>query len=138
MILSDDTQAILDYLESTEVKLRKSNDFGALLEIGAQNGAADEMNAIILTGKNIWSVYGILKKTSSTDESYQQLEAEFMTEINTLRTAIVDYLASVTDEIFKRFEDTYLGMNQGTIRNIVDLAHDLAALKNLQNQAKYQ
>ncbi|MBI3259799.1 MAG: hypothetical protein HYZ54_10045, partial [Ignavibacteriae bacterium] len=126
------------YLESTDAKLLKSNDFGALLEIGAQTCAADEMNSIILTGKNIWSVYGILKKTNSTDENYQLLETEFMTEINTLRTAIVDFLKSVSDEIYKRFEDTYLGMNQGTIRNIVDLAHDLAVLKNLQNQAKYQ
>ncbi|MBS1538139.1 MAG: hypothetical protein JST20_10380 [Bacteroidetes bacterium] len=138
MVLSDDTQAILDYLESTDVKLRKSNDFGALLEIGAQLGAADETNALILTGKNIWSVYGILKKTSSTDEGFQNLEAQFMTEINTFRTAIVSFLATVSEEIYTRFEETYLGMNQGTIRNIVDLAHDLAALKDLQNQAKYK
>jgi hypothetical protein len=138
MNLSDDTQAILDYLKSTEAKLRKPNDLGALLEIGAQTGAADEMNTIILTGKNIWSVYGILKKTNSHDDSFQHLEAEFMTEINTLRTSIVDFLASVPEEIYLRFSDTYLGMNQGTIRNIVDLAHDLAALKNLQNQEKYK
>lgn len=138
MVLSDDTQAIVDYLESTDAKLRKSNDLGALLEIGAQTGAADEINAIILSGKNIWSVYGIIKKTSSNDEGFQNLEAQFMTEINTLRTAIADFLVSVSEEIYKRFEDTYLGMNQGTIRNIVDLAHDLAALKNLQNESKYK
>jgi len=138
MTLSDDTQAILDYLESIDAKLRKSNDFGALLEIGAELGAADEVNSLILTGKNIWSVYGILKKTSSTDEGFQNLEVQFMTEINTFRTLIATFLSTVSEEIFTRFEETYLGMNQGTIRNIVDLAHDLAALKDLQNQEKYK
>jgi hypothetical protein len=36
-----------------------------------------------------------------------------------------------------RFEETYLGMNQGTIRNIVDLAHDFAEIKHLQQDARH-
>jgi hypothetical protein len=138
MKLSEDTQAILDYLTATEVQLRKPNDIGALLEIGAETGAAEDMNDMILAGKNIWSVYGIIKKMKMGDEGFQNMEEQFMVEMNTLRTILVRFLGEVPDITYRRFENTYLGMSQGTIRNLVDLSHDLAALKNLQNRVKYE
>ncbi|MBK9248517.1 MAG: hypothetical protein IPM69_10480 [Ignavibacteria bacterium] len=137
MKLSEDTQAILDYLTASEVQLRKPNDIGALLEIGAETGAAEDMNDMILAGKNIWSVYGIIKKMRVGEEGMQNMEEQFMIEMNTLRTLLVRFLGETSDITYRRFELTYLGMSQGTIRNLVDLSHDLAALKNLQNRAKY-
>jgi len=138
MKLSEDTQAILDYLSATEVQLRKANDIGTLLEIGASTGAADEMNDMILAGKNIWSIYGIIKKMRIGEDGFQNMEEQFMVEMNTLRTLLVRMLGESSDITYRRFENTYLGMSQGTIRNLVDLSHDLAALKNLQNRAKYE
>ena len=41
-------------------------------------------------------------------------------------------MSSANDEVLRRFDDIYFGMSQGVMRNLVDLSHDLAKIKDLQ------
>ena len=137
MNLSDDTEAALVFIESAGAALRKRGDMGIILECGAQSTAADAVNAIVFQGKSAWGAYSILRKMRQNDEGFAAVEREFMTAVNTLRTLLADLANAAPSEAQTRFDETYLGMTQGTLRNLVDLAHDLAALKNLQNAAKH-
>lgn len=137
MQLSPDTEAALDFLASKHGELRKRNDMGTLLEIGAMQSLFEEVNEIVMAGKNTWSCYSILKKMSANDEGYKRLEHEFMTNVNTVRGYLSVFCEKLPEVEKERFETVYLGMNQGTVRNLVDLAHDLSALKNAQNSTKY-
>lgn len=137
MKLSSDTEAALDFLTTQQGELRKRNDMGVILEIAAANGLIDTINDMVLIGKNVYSCYGILKKMSANDEGYKRLEHEFMTNVHILRGHIGTLCELLPELERSRFETVYLGMTQGTVRNIVDLAHDLSALKNLQNNSKY-
>ena len=134
---SDDIEALLSQLDGRGGGLRKRSDVGLLFELAASNNDFDGINAMIFNGKIIWNTYGVLRKASQEDENYSNLEKEFMLAINELRTFLFDYGEQCDEQHKKRIEETYLGMSQGTIRNIVDLAHDLAEVKNLQNDNNY-
>ena len=128
MQLSDDTRAVIEFLEaSIEGGLRKQNDVATILELGATLGDADLFNQISRTGTATWKVYSTLRRVQPGDEGFRQLEEEFAIQMNGLR----EHLATLVNNA----DDVYFGMTQGVIRNIVDLSHDLAKIKALQNDA---
>lgn len=137
MKLSQDTEAALELLISLQGELRKRNDMGTILETAANGSLITALDELIMSGKNTWSCYGILKRMSANDEGYQRLEQEFMTNLNELRGGLLQFSALLPEVERERFTTVYLGMTRGTIRNLVDLAHDLSALKNIQNSRKY-
>lgn len=138
MAFSEDIEAALDVIEASGAALRKRGDMGVILECGAESGDAETVNNIVFHGKNVWSTYSLLKKMRQNDDGFQGVEREFMKSINELRTLLADLTIAASPESQSRFDEVYLGMSQGTIRNLVDLAHDLAALKNLQNLNKHK
>jgi len=134
MQLSEDTLAVLEFLDSTvEGGLRKRNDIGTILELGASHGEADLFNAISRTGTGMFKVYSTLRKLQQGAEGFEQLEREFALQMNLLREQLATLVQHADDETALRFDDIYFGMTQGVIRNLVDLAHDLAKIKGLQN-----
>lgn len=138
MNFSDDVEAALGYIEASGAALRKRKDVGTILECGAGTGDHQTINAIIFHGKNAWSVYSILRKMRQNESGFLNMEHEFMSSINALRTLLADLSAiAASPETKTRFNDVYFGNTQGTLRNLVDLAHDLAVLKNMQNTSKH-
>ena len=136
MQLSDDTRAVIEFLEaSIEGGLRKQNDVATILELGATLGDADLFNQISRTGTATWKVYSTLRLVQPGDEGFRQLEEEFAIQMNGLREHLATLVNNADDETLRRFDEVYFGMTQGVIRNIVDLSHDLAKIKALQNDA---
>ncbi len=137
MELSPDTLAVLDYLNTAvEGGLRKKNDIGTLLELGASHDEHELFNTLTQTGKGLWNVYGILRRTTPGSEGYTVLEREFGTLLNDIREQLATLVNHLDDEALKRYDDVYFGMTQGVVRNLVDLAHDLAKVKDLQNERR--
>jgi len=135
--LSPDTIAVLDYLnDAVEGGLRKKNDVGTLLELGATHDEHELFNTLTRTGKGLWNVYGTLRRASLGSEGYAVLEREFGTLLNDLREQMALLVNHLDDEHLKRFDDVYFGMTQGVVRNVVDIAHDLAKVKDLQNERR--
>jgi hypothetical protein len=138
MNLSPDTEAVLQHLDGiTNNNLRKRNDLGTILEIGAENDAFELVNTIIFSGAALWKLFNTLKKAEPGSEGYKTLEKEFANVLNDLRAQLAEIAGMADEETIKRFENVYFGMNQGVIRNLTDLAHDLGALKSVQNDQKY-
>lgn len=134
---SSDIEALLSHLDQRGGGLRKRSDIGLLFEHAAENGEAEIINRLVFSGKVIWSTYSLLRKTTEQTDGYANLEREFMQAVNDVRVLIHEFTASWNEEHRLRFEETYLGMNQGTIRNLVDLAHDLSEIKHLQQDARH-
>lgn len=136
MEFSRDTDMILTYLDNyTPHGLRKRNDLGMLLEIGAQTGLAKEFNDLVFTGKIVWNLYTTLRRSGGGKDA-AALQQEFATNINTLRERLLPFAAHTPEDARERFEKIYLGTNDGTLRNLVDLAFDLAQLKDVQSEQK--
>ena len=136
MKISQDTQEIINFLNSiSDNNLRKSNDIATILEIGATYGESDVIDKIIFNGSFLWNLHKTMLKHQDT-EQYQHLQIEFakgLSEFSGLLNALIE-ISDETDK--KRFDDTYLSMTQGAIKNIIDLAHDLSELKEVQNRIK--
>lgn len=136
MTFSPDTERILQYLENYAPHgLRKRSDIGVLLEVGAQIGAAQAVNNVVFTGKVVWNLYGTLRKAQGGAD-VEALQREFATHIHTLRENLLLFVANAPNDIQTRFEEVYLGVNDGTLRNLVDLACDLAQLKDVQAEQR--
>lgn len=136
MTLSQDTERILQYLDNYAPHgLRKRGDIGVILEVGAQIGAAQEVNDVVFTGKVVWNLYGTLRKAHGGQEA-EALQREFAAHIHTLRESLLPFVANAPSDVQQRFEEVYLGVNDGTLRNLVDLACDLAQLKDVQSEQR--
>ena len=136
MDLSPDTESVLAFLdEAVEGGLRKKNGVGTLLELGAQQNMPELINQITTTGTGLWKVYKTLRRVEPGADGYSQLEKEFGLQLNELRTHMATLVEPAGDDVLKRFDETYFGMTQGVIRNLVDLGHDLARIKDLQRGA---
>jgi hypothetical protein len=136
--LSPDIEVFLTHVESAGISLRKRIDIGLIFDYAALHNNYDQINDLVFTGKIVWNTYSALKKRNQTDEGYDLLEKQFMESVHTLRNSICQQSIGYTKEEQSRIEEIYLTMSQGTLRNIVDLAHDLSEIKNLQNSAKHK
>jgi hypothetical protein len=133
MQLSDDTLHVIAVLEeSAEGGLRKANDMAVILEVAATHDEVDLTMQLTRTGTGMWKVYSTLRRLQQGAEGYAQLEREFALQMNALREQLAQLMRHADDETLRRFDDLYFGMTQGVIRNLVDLSHDLARLKALQ------
>lgn len=137
MIISDDTQAVVEYLDQySGNNLRKKNDMATILELAAISGDAEAMTSIIFAGTSLWKVFGVLRKQTPQTEGYKQLEGEFATSMNALRSELAALIEPADEDTLQRFHDIYLSMSGGVIRNLTDVAHDLALFKEMQNGMK--
>jgi hypothetical protein len=134
---SEQTQAVLGYFDQyTGGNVRKMNDFGTVLEAASTLAAAEEFNALVFSGKCVWNLYAAIRKVSPNDEGYQTLEREFASNVHDVRERLSFFTVQFGDEQRARFEQTYLGVTEGTLRNVVDLAHDLARFKDMQAEQR--
>lgn len=137
MQLSADTENVLNFLEEmSEHGLRKRNDLGVLFELSAEHQAAEEMNGLLFHGTRLYNLYHTLRRAGAGAEGYDKLQTEFSDAVEQVRDLMARTLVEAGQEHIERFEITYYGMNQGSLRNLVDLAHDLHVAKHVQNDSK--
>ncbi|GMV53240.1 MAG: hypothetical protein D8M52_00855 [Chlorobi bacterium] len=133
MLLSADTEAVLGYLDqAVKGGFRKRSDIGVLLEVAAQRDAPGEFNAITITGATVWQIYSELRRLRQGDAGFRHLEDEFMLNVNKLRFEMAELLSTADEVTFSRFDTVYFGTTQGVVRNVVDVAHDLSKIRELQ------
>lgn len=138
MPFSDDIEYVLDYLDQAAGQgLHKRGDMGTLLELAAERGAHDEMNELIFHGRHLHNIYRTLRRSSAGAEGYATLEREFSTAVETVLDRLARVLVDAETQHIERFEAHYYAATQGSIRNLLDLAHDLGVLKSVQNDNKH-
>ena len=139
MDLSQDTTEVLNFLDhTTGNNLLKRNDLGTILEIGASEGNHRIVNKIIFTGKSLWNLWSLLRKSTPDDEGYDIIFNEFRKSSIELSVMISGMIEPDNEEIRQRFATVYFAGTDGSTRNLVDLAHDLSALRDVQLELKRQ
>lgn len=138
MPFSDEIEHVLDFLDQAAGKgLRKRNDMGTLLQQAVALDAPEQMNLVIFEGRQLHNLYSTLRKSSAGGQGYDTVQREFSATAERLREAIAQLLVQASDEQVERFNTQYYAMTQGSLRNLVDLAHDLGVFKGVQNERKY-
>lgn len=137
MELSEDTSRVVEYLDSyCNGNLRKKNDIGTILEVCATYGLHETAARLIFAGKSAWNVYSVMKKANNMDSGVELLQKEFARLAEEICSYLREILTASPSEEKERIEQIYLSGTSGSIRNIIDIAHDLAILKNLQSESK--
>lgn len=138
MTISEETTNVLAYLDDASGQgLRKRNDIGVILELAAEADAHEEINALAFQGSFLFNVYQTLRRANSGGEGYATLEREFAAAVEAVREHVAKLLVIADEEQVTRFNEQYYQSTQGSLRNIIDLAHDLGVLKSVQNEQKY-
>lgn len=138
MPFSDDIEQVLDFLDQAAGKgLRKRNDMGTLLQQAIILDAPDQMNLVIFEGRQLHNLYSTLRKSAVGQDGYPAMQREFAATAERLREAIAQLLVEAPEDQVERFNTQYYAMTQGSLRNLVDLAHDLGVFKGVQNERKY-
>ncbi len=137
MELCKDTEEILEFLDySSGASLRKRDDLGAILELGAAFDEPELVADIIFHGAALWKLY----KTIATSEPNAEGIEKLITETKETESILVDSLkALIGDEdrrTSERFEKIYFQGDTGCSRNLIDLSKDLSELKSVQIQMK--
>ncbi|HVZ38768.1 MAG TPA: hypothetical protein VHI13_05795 [Candidatus Kapabacteria bacterium] len=139
MPFSEDIEHVLNYLDQAAGQgLHKRNDMGTLLELAIEFDRHEEMNELIFHGRVLHNLYGTLRRASAGAEGYAKVEHEFAAAVESVRDRLANLLADAAEEHIQRFEIHYYASTQGSLRNLIDLAHDLGVLKSVQNERKHQ
>ena len=137
MIISKDTERVLEVLDTfSNNSLRKRNDLALILEAGATFGEADSVNMLIFAGSSARNLSKTIKRNPDNTEGSPFLIRELMKSIAEIRAALIKISEYFEDEVLDRFQRVYIKENSGSDKNIIDLAHDLSFLKDLQGQIK--
>lgn len=137
MHISDDTTAVVNYLDDyTKGNLRKKNDIASIFELCATFDGSEILNRLIFSGKSLWNISSKLKKVNSSTEGVGLLQKEVERCCNEMTGYLTQISSFGDDEIQKRFNDIYLQLTRGSVKNLIDLGHDLAKFKDLQSDLR--
>ena len=137
MQLSEDTLQVLSFLDYTSGNnLRKRNDLGTILEIGAATGDYETIDSIIFNGKYLWNLHILLKRENLEQDAFEKLLGEIEITVAELTKLLKKLTGSIREFDPHRFNDIYFTGDNGAFRNLIDLAHDLSRLKEVQNTLK--
>ncbi len=137
MKISEDTQYVIQFVqEACEGRLRKANDLASILEMGASFGTVEETAELIFAGASLWNISKKIKKMTGQMPGSERLAAEYIKGIEELASQLKSFASYAPPDVKKRFTEIYLQADRGSALNIIDLAHDLAELKNVQNTLK--
>lgn len=138
MKLSDDTLKVLDFLDNySEGGIRKRNDIALLLEIAASLNLYELFNNIVFTGKSVWNLSKKMKKIDPNQEGADLVRNEFARQLDEFKKLLTNLLIQSDDqELQERFDTIYFVITQGAVKNLTDLSHDLAILKEIQTHSK--
>jgi len=136
MEISKDTKEVVKFLDFTsENNLRKKNDMEIILELGAIKGDFELVEKILFTGKYLWQLHRTIMN-SKQDEGKHILKKEAVTSAEELKSLLNDLISGVDDFNPVDFKNKYFNENLGAFRNLIDLAHDLSRLKEMQTTLK--
>ena len=137
MELSKDTLQVLEFLDyTTGNNLRKRNDIGLILEIGAGKGKFVLIDKLIFTGSYLWRLYRLLIGQDISEDDAYKLQRELAGTLQNFKDYLTELISNAEPESKKRFNALYFPNEQGAFRNLIDLAYDISKLKEVQNTLK--
>lgn len=135
MEISQDTQNFINAVdEFTQGKLRKKNDVSVCFEVGATFGGEQELASLIFNGKVLWNLSQKIKTSPKDAEGIENVQREFEKALETQRNNLLSVQSQLDEKDSKRFQEIYLDMTRGAVLNIIDISHDFAIIKDLQQK----
>jgi hypothetical protein len=131
MQISEDTRNVINFLgEYSGNTLRSADELSYMMDILAGIGSYDLMNEIIFIGKSVYNLYLTINKSNDENNQLKFLESEFAKSYDELLKALNKVLQFTPDSDERDILDLLLSSENPVL--IINLAHDLSVLKDLQ------
>ena len=137
MQLSEDTLQVLSFLDYTSGNnLRKRNDLGTILEIGAATGDYETIDSIIFNGKYLWNLHILLKRENLEQDAFEKLLGEIEITVAELTKLLKKLTGSISEFDPHRFNDIYFAGDNGAFRNLIDCTRPFAVERSPKHSEK--
>jgi len=137
MSYCEETENLLYEIQlHTEEKIRNLFHVGFLIE-SSQTGNSKTFFDLIFTAKYLNGLRLVLSKETKSEESRENLEKEYMENLELLIRNIHILLESGNPDVQNIFKSKYFGLSPECLLNLGDLIADLSLVKNYYNNLKY-
>lgn len=124
--------------EFSKNKLKQPEDTERLINISVQNNNLELLEETAFYSKYLQGLLTIIQRgeTSINEEVFTRYRNEYLENIEKIK-ANLKQLISAADDFYKQiFSGKYLQVDENSIRNLVELIHDLSWIKMYMNSVK--
>lgn len=130
MIISETVSEFVDLLATWSGQgLQDRAMLAHLLQHAHDHGRHDHLAAIAFHGAALHRLFGTIRTQSADSEHYPKLEEEFSRLLHEFHAMLAEMVSGTEGEFAVRVERHYLKVAETSLRNLLQLAADLAWLK---------
>lgn len=130
MIISETVSEFVDLLATWSAQgLQDRAMLARLLQHTHDHGRHDQLAAIAFHGAALHRLFGTIRTQSADSEHYPKLEEEFSRLLHELHAMLAEMVSGTDGEFPVQVERHYLTVAESSLRNLLQLASDLAWLK---------
>ena len=131
MQLSTDTTRLLAELDHLSGgRLKRREDLGILLELGAHAHHRSALDDLGFIAKFLARAYGMMQRIGPGCEGYDRLSAEFSSHLEKVSMLLRSILRDTPDDVRSQFSARYLSPTPEGLGDLLELCHDLGWYKN--------
>jgi hypothetical protein len=139
MLISTNTNALIAAVqEFSGNQLKHPEDCALLAEAAALASMDAELGELCFAAKFLHKTFTIMKRIGPLADGYEQLSAEFESNIAKAAELMRRLAAAVPEEDRARFTQAYLSMSGAAFASMMEFVHDLNWMKNYSLDQKAQ
>lgn len=133
MEISPQVEMILEVLQQyTTEGLRDEILFASFMQHAQNSAKQDALGSLAFHGKYLRNLYTTVQKQAQGSEMYEKLEQEFSRAINDFHGMVTEFISDADDQFRSTVERHALVVSETGLKNLLSLAEDFTALKNLE------
>jgi hypothetical protein len=133
MEISPEVELIIEFLStSTGDGLQDERLFSQFLQHAQSAGKQEALGKLAFHGKYLRNLYIAIRRQTQESELYEKMEKEFSRATNDFHGMVTEFIADGEEEFRAAVERHALAVSENGLRNLLSLAEDFTALKNLE------
>jgi len=121
-------------------KFKQPEDVERLIKISLQNNKKELLEETAFYSKYLQGLLTIIQRgeTSITEEVFTRYRNEYLQNIEKIKANLQKIILG-SDDFYKNiFADKYLTISESSVKNLVDLIHDLSWIKMYLNSSRHK
>ncbi len=133
MDISPQVELILEFLQQYAPEgLRDEKLFAQFMQHAQNGGKQEALGALAFHGKYLRNLYITIRRQTRETELYDKIEQEFSRAVNDFHGMITEFVADADADFRATVERHALAVSESGLKNLLALAEDFTALKNLE------
>ena len=128
--MANASQFLTDLEHHAGRKLHHAEHVGMLFELAGSRGLGEPLLDAAFHAKAAVKTQEVMRRIGPGVDGFDKLSAEFQASLEKTSTLIRTIVKEAPEDVKRTFVDTYLAMDQESLRRMLELCEDLARVKN--------